>query len=240
MNILLGMCGLGARFVQAGYKIPKFLIVYHGAPMIYHSIETLKIPGKKYFIVLEQHLREYKFLEKMLLELGDEIIISKSYTRGAAETLLLAKPYIKNLDQPMISLNCDQYLSWNPSLLIEEMKANLETSYIVTYKETSEKCSYVREHNGRVVEVREKKVISNDATIGVYHWAHTKDFFNDAEQMINNNHRENNEYYVAPVYNYSISRGLDVKKFSVDQNNFWPVGTIDDLKYFKENNRGFD
>ena len=240
MNIILGMCGQGSRFARAGSALPKYLIAYHGAPMIYHSVETLKIPGKIHFIVREDHLQQYKFLEKMLLGLGDEIIVCKGNTQGAAESLLLAKPHITDLNAPMISLNCDQYLSWNPHNLISEMERNPETSYIVTYKETSTKCSYVREDQGKVVEVREKKVISNDATIGLYHWAHTQDFFNDAETMIRDGHKENNEYYVAPVYNYSIARGLDVRKFSIKNEEFWPVGTPDDLMDFQGRNTGFD
>jgi dTDP-glucose pyrophosphorylase len=240
MNIVLGMCGLGSRFTNAGVVLPKYLIAYHGAPMIYHSVTTLKIPGRIHFIVREDHLLKYKFLEKMLLGLGDEIIVCKGNTQGAAESLLLAKPFIKDQEAPLISLNCDQYLSWNPHALRDEMTRNPETSYIVTYNETSTKCSYVREENDKVIEVREKKVISNDATIGLYHWAHTRDFFEDARAMIADDHKENNEYYVAPVYNYTIARGLTVKKFSIKNEEFWPVGTPNDLTYFRAHNTGFD
>ena len=115
-----------------------------------------------------------------------------------------------------------------------------DVNFIVTYKETSPKCSYVREQAGFVVEVREKRVISNDATIGFYHWAHTRDFFQDAEQMIADDHKENGEYYVAPVYNYSIQRGLKVKKYAIDNKEFWPVGTPDDFMYFNGNTTFFD
>lgn len=240
MNIILGLCGEGSRFKNAGHTLPKFLIAYHGAPMIYHAVETIKIPGKIHFIVREDHLQEHKHLEKLLLGLGDEIIVCKGKTQGAAESLLLAKPHIKDMNAPMLSVNCDQYLGWNPFNLIDEMQRNPDTSYIVTYNETSSKCSYVREENNLVVEVREKKVISNDATIGFYHWAKTADFFQDAEAMIADGHKENGEYYVAPVYNYSIRRGLKVKKFSIDNSEFWPVGTPDDYMNFISKNTDFD
>ena len=140
----------------------------------------------------------------------------------------------------MLSVNCDQYLDWNPFNLIDQMQREPETSFIVTYNETSPKCSYVKEENGLIKEVREKKVISNDATIGYYHWAHSKDFFQDAEQMIADDHRENGEYYVAPVYNYTIKRGLAVKKYSVDNKDFWPVGTPEDFIHFVGKTAYFD
>jgi dTDP-glucose pyrophosphorylase len=240
VNIFFGLCGEGTRFKNNGYDIPKYLIPYHGAPMIYHAVETLKIPGKIHFIVKVEHLKKYTYLEKMLLALGNEIIPCYSATEGAAQTLLLSKNCIENLEAPFISVNCDQYLNWSPSLFLEELSKNTDTSYIVTYKENSNKCSYVKINNeGFVVEVREKKVISNDATVGIYHWARTGDFFEDANTMIETGSKENNEYYVAPVYNWTIRRGLKVKSFEVNSDQFWPVGTVEDLDYFIKHNTDF-
>ncbi len=240
MNIVIGLCGEGSRFKEAGYNLPKFLIAYHGAPMIYHAVETIKIPGRIHFVVREDHLLQHKHLEKLLLGLGDEIVVAKEKTQGAAESLLLAKSHIRDMSAPLLSANCDQYLNWNPFNLLDEMQRNKDTSYIVTYKETSNKCSYVREENNYIVEVREKQVISNDATIGLYHWSKTEDFFKDAETMISEGHKENGEYYVAPVYNYSIRRGLKIKKYSIDNNEFWPVGTPYDFSQFIDKNSNFD
>lgn len=240
MNIVFGLCGEGSRFKLSGFEYPKFLNICHGAPMIYHAVKTVKIPGKIYFVVRDDYLKNYKHLEKLLLALGDEIVVSKGKTEGAAQSLLLTKPYIKNLEEPFLSVNCDQYLSWDPADLIDKMQKESYSNFIITYKERSPKCSYIREKDGLVIEVREKKVISNDATIGLYHWAHTRDFFQDAEQMITDNYRENNEFYVAPVYNYSIQRGLVVKKYPINNSEFWPLGTPYDYRTFTLNNSDFD
>jgi dTDP-glucose pyrophosphorylase len=238
MNIFFGLCGQGQRFKKHGYDIPKYLIPYAGAPMIYHAVETLRIPGKIHFVVKVEHLELYPQLEKMLLALGSEIIPCYKTTEGAAQTLLLAKNYIKDQSLPMISGNCDQFMEWSPNVFLDELSKNKDVSYIITYKERSPKCSYVKKNaDGLVTEVREKQVISNDATIGVYHWAHTSDFFNDAETMIEEKMKENNEYYVAPVYNYSIRRGLKVKNFELMSEQFWPVGTVDDLGHFLKKNK---
>jgi len=186
MNIIMGLCGDGSRFKNVGFSLPKFLMIYNGAPMIYHAVETIKIPGKIHFVVREDQLLENKHLEKLLLGLGDEIIISKGRTRGAAESLLLAKNYIKDLNAPMLSANCDQYLSWNPFNLTDQMQQEPDVN------------------------------------------------------LIADDHKENGEYYVAPVYNYSIQRGLKVKKYAIDNKEFWPVGTPDDFMYFNGNTTFFD
>lgn len=233
MNVLFGLCGLGSRFANAGYDIPKYLIEYGGTTMIAHAVNTLGISGKIHFIVKEEHLLHYPFIEKMLLSLGDNIIVCKKQTQGAAETLLLAKPFL-NLSLPMISANCDQYLEWDPKLFKNTLVTNPNTSYVVTYTENSTKCSYVREADGQIVEVREKKVISNMATVGIYHWAKTLDFMQDAESMIELGIKEHGEYYVAPVYNYTIARQKLVKSYKINNSEFYPVGTPDDLAIFKQ------
>jgi len=240
MNIIFGLCGQGSRFKNAGYTIPKYLIAYGGAPMIYHSVATLKIPGKIHFVVKEEHLLQYKFLEKMLMSLGDEIIPCKNDTGGAAETLLLAKNCI-NQDEPLISANCDQYMNWNSKPFLKLLADNPNASYIPTFKETDPKCSFVRtDENFKVLEVREKKPISNDATVGIYHWCKAKLFFEGAEKMIKENNKENGEYYVAPVYNYNIKDGNDVYKYEIQKDEFWPVGTPKDLVRWWNHSKAFD
>ena len=229
MNIIMGLCGEGSRFASVGYTIPKYLIAYNGKTMLQNSVDSLQIPGDWYFVVRQDHLDKIDYLESMLNALGTVIVVP-TLTEGAAQTLLSAKDYIRDTAAPMISINCDQYLSWSPNKFINLMETNPDTSYILTYTETDPKCSYVfKDKFDKVIQVREKKVISNEATIGVYHWAYSTDFFTDCEQMIADQVKENGEYYVAPVYNYSIARGVEVRTYRLSNDEFYPVGTPDDL-----------
>ena len=77
--------------------------------------------------------------------------------------------------------------------------------------------------DGYVTMVREKEVISNEATVGIYNFAHGKDFVNYAHKMMERNLRVNNEFYVAPVYNMMIEDG---KKIA-----YYNVGAVDDGMY---------
>jgi len=231
MNILFGLCGAGKRFRDVGYTIPKYIIDVNGSPMIEHAVKTLKILGDVFFIVLKEHIDQYPQIKDILSPMGT-IIVSEFTTQGAAQTLLLAKDYI-DLTKPLISANGDQYLDWDSSCFNSMLCDYPNTSYILTYKENDTKCSYIKKNEkGDIIEVREKQVISNDATVGVYHWASASDFFKDAETMIAADYRENGEYYVAPVYNYSIKRGLQVKNYELSDKEFWPIGTPNDLENF--------
>ena len=64
--------------------------------------------------------------------------------------------------------------------------------------------------NNLVTEVAEKKVISKNATVGVYYWKKGSDYVNFAETMIKKNIRVNNEFYVCPVYNEAIVGGKKI------------------------------
>jgi len=231
MNIVFGICGESQRFRDAGYSQPKYLIEYLGHSMIYHAVKTLKIPGKIYFIVRQQHLDQYQNLEQDLLSIGDEIIASPGPTSGAAATLLLTQNHIDH-DEPLLSVNCDQYIDWDSKDFIAKLSANRSTSYVLTFKSDNPSYSYIKIKNNQVIELKEKERISDLATCGMYHWARAGDFFQDAQQMIFENKNSNKEHYVAPVYNYSIARGVAVDHYEIDQQQFWPVGTPGELDKF--------
>ena len=48
--------------------------------------------------------------------------------------------------------------------------------------------------SNEVIEVAEKKVISNNATVGVYYWRKGSDYVKYSEKMIKKNIRVNNEF----------------------------------------------
>lgn len=239
MNIIFSLCGKGQRFADVGFTIPKYLIAYNGAPMLYHSVETLGLKGKIHFIVKKSHLQENKTLEKFLLSLGDEIIAIDGDTGGAAESILLAEDFIKDKSLPLISANGDQFMNWDSELFERQINSDPKSSYIVTFKSESEGCSYAKTNeNGLVTEVREKKLISNDATVGIYHWAKSEYFFNDAKRMMEEGIKDNNEYYVAPVYNYTLQHS-DVKLYQLQKGEFSPIGTPGEYHTFTSKNKFF-
>ena len=97
--------------------------------------------------------------------------------------------------------------------------------------------AYINEalSKGYVTEVAEKKVISKNATVGVYYWKHGSDYVSSAEEMIRKNIRINNEFYVCPTYNEFLSKGKKVKIHNVDK--MWGLGTPEDLNNFLQNIR---
>ena len=89
--------------------------------------------------------------------------------------------------------------------------------------------------NNIVTEVAEKNPISDIATVGIYYWKQGSDYVKYAEQMIEKNIRVNNEFYVCPVFNESISDGKKIRTKHIER--MWGIGTPEDLNYFLENHK---
>jgi len=231
LNILIPMAGHGSRFVNAGYTFPKPLIEIHGKPMIQWVIENLNIKANYIFIILKEHQEKYniKSLLKMLTPSCDVIELNK-VTEGAACTALLSKKIINNNKSLLIS-NSDQFVEMDIAKVMYNFSSKKIDGGILTFNSLHPKWSYAKVNKlDHVLEVAEKKVISNHATTGHYFWKKGKDFVRYAEKMIKLNKRVNNEFYICPVYNEAIS---DKKKIMVNKiDKMWGLGTPEDLNYF--------
>tara|TARA_Y100001958_G_C21194247_1_gene521898 strand:+ start:46 stop:1422 length:1377 start_codon:yes stop_codon:yes gene_type:complete len=235
LNIVIPMAGEGSRFVNAGYSFPKPLIEVNKKPMIQIVKESLGINGQYIFLVRGEHLKKYNlnsFLK--ILAPNCKIIIVDKLTEGAACTVMLAKKYIDN-DNPLIIANSDQYIEWNPSETMYKFTSQKIDGGILTFNSIHPKWSYAKvdQDNQKVIEVAEKNVISNNATVGVYYWKKGSDFVKYTNQMISNNIRVNNEFYVCPVFNQAIKDKKIIKISKVD--SMWGLGTPEDLKNFSDN-----
>lgn len=231
LNVLIPMAGAGSRFAEAGYTFPKPLIEVNGKPMIQVVVENLNMEANYIFIVQKEHYEKYNL--KYMLELiapGCKIVQTDGLTEGAACTTLLAKQHINN-SSPLVIANSDQYVKWNSNECMYSFNSSKIDGGILTFKATHPKWSYAKiDENGFVEEVAEKKVISDDATVGIYYWKHGKDYVKYAERMIEKNIRTNNEFYVCPVFNEAIQDGKKIKIKNIE--TMMGLGTPEDLDYF--------
>ena len=233
MNVLIPMAGAGSRFQRAGYTFPKPLIEVRGKPMIQLVVENLNIDARHIFVVQKSHYEQYNLKHLLnLISPGCEIVQVDGMTEGAACTTLLAKEFINN-DEPLVFANSDQFLDWDSNEFMYSMEADEIDGGILTFKATHPKWSFAKlDEHGYVSEVAEKKPISDIATAGIYYWKHGKDYVKYAEQMIENDVRFNNEFYVCPVFNEAINGGKKIKTFHFD--GMWGIGTPEDLDYFNK------
>ncbi len=231
MNVLIPMAGAGKRFFDAGYVFPKPLIEVDNKPMIQWVIESLNLNANYIFIIQKEHQEKFNIKSVLkILQPNCKIVELDHLTEGAACTTLLAKEFINNSD-PLIIANSDQYIHWNSSKALYDFNSKNLDGAILTFEAIHPKWSYAKcNDEGFVTEVAEKKVISKNATVGVYYWKHGSDYVKSAEEMIKKNIRVNNEFYVCPVYNEFLSKNKKVKIHNVDK--MFGLGTPEDLNNF--------
>lgn len=234
INIVVPMAGRGSRFRDAGYNAPKPLIDIYGHRMIEYVIKNItpKCDHRFIFICQKEHIQKYG-LDKLLNKMSPNCcIIPINYiTEGAACTVLLAEKEIDN-DNPLMIANSDQFVDVDINKYLMKMEGY--DGLIMTMPSVHPKWSYIAyTKKGDVTLVREKEVISDQATVGIYNYKRGKDFCKFAHEMINKDIRVNGEFYVAPVYNEIIESGMRVTFFDIG-NKMHGIGTPEDLDAFKE------
>ena len=233
VNIVIPIAGAGSRFEKAGYEKPKPFIDVAGKPMIVRVLENLAYKDARYiFISRKEHMeQEAETVELIKKDYGAVFIAIEKLTEGAASTVLYARKYINN-DDALVVANSDQIIDARFADFIDDcFKRELDGSimtFIDPYKDT--KWSFARiDESGLVRETREKVAISEYATVGIYLFSKGKDYVNAAVDMIIENDRVNNEFYVCPVYNYAVRENNKIGIYNIQFDQMHGTGTPEDL-----------
>ena len=235
VTVVIPAAGEGSRFARAGWKKPKPFIDVDGVPMLEQVIANVTPrQGQVTLLLRRQHLDAHADLAYQLQESGHQITPVSSLTEGTACTVLLARRLFDN-DRPMMVANSDQLVDFDVNAFIEDCLARNLDGSILVFRDPSmdPKWSFAKvDEDGLVIEVAEKKPISDLATVGIYFFSRGCDFISAALDMIVANDRVNNEFYTCPVYNYMIRNGLRIGVYEVPMRSMAGLGTPEDLSAF--------
>ena len=232
LNIVVPMAGLGSRFQQAGYKVPKPLIDVRGRPMYAWAADSLPLEfaTRLIFILLSSQpefpqlrddiLRRYAKHNPLVLDVP-------ALTAGQAITVLRAKKEIDNAE-PLLIHNADTAFTVNSAWAQQAWRQNCDGALLV-FESSEKRWSFSRERaDGWVDQVREKEVISPWASTGTYWFRRGADFVRLAEARVKTGRKEAAEYYVGPLYNDLIATGARVKNFKIER--LFCFGTPEDYE----------
>ena len=96
-NLLLPIAGKAQRFIDAGYTMPKPLILARNKHVIDWALESMDTSDcNLIFLVRVDHIYNFSIDKILKQKFGDDIKIVKvnTVTRGALETCTLAREYI--------------------------------------------------------------------------------------------------------------------------------------------------
>lgn len=238
INVVIPMAGLGKRFSDCGYTLPKPFLPLGNKTMIECVIDNLNQSDDHYFyftFVINMNqidVGEFEDKLKKIPNLNYQIVFIDFLPQGPAESALLGVEKT-DISLPLIITNCDQIIEdYNFELFNKFCKVNDAEGVLGTFHSSSPKNSYVKLNDSNdVIDVKEKEVISNVATNGFHWWKKGAFFTTSVNQMKRNGDTVNGEYYVAPSYNYLIQRGMKVMPYSF--NMHYPIGTPKDYEHYK-------
>ena len=211
MNLIITMAGRYVRFIEEGYKIPKFLLPWGVRSILHEILWELTRGGAFDAVYLVANKRDEIYMPHVRRILSDlripkENLFLVGDTSGQAETAKVgvekAKMLKGELSGPVVFHNIDTVLygrdlSGLPLLLKENM------GYIDIIRASHHDYSYVlANERGQVEAIVEKVVISEQATSGLYAFGdvhHFLDYYNS------------DEHYLSDVYQKMINDGQSVR-----------------------------
>ena len=233
-NLLIPIAGRGKRFVDAGYKVPKQFIRIGKKQLIDISIDCFDINAcNLIFVVRDDQISNFNVDKILKLKYGEDItiVVTDGMTDGSVSSCLLAEEHINN-NIPLFIHTLD--IEFAPVVRPEQICQSDSDGLLLTFKSNSSNYSYalLNEENS-VIRTAEKKVISDQACVGIYYFKTGKLFCESAKEMIERNIRTNNEFYISPLYNILIEKNLTVKTKSVEKMHIF--GTPKEFEFYKNN-----
>lgn len=236
MEIVITMAGLGTRFKNAGYQVPKYQIEACGKTLFEWSLESLAGFYEElntYFFIVRREDNASEFITEKCRQAGIrrfQVIVLDKQTDGQATTAMLAKKYW-NKNNPLLIYNIDTYVEAG-EMRAEQLAGD---GFIPCFHAKGDHWSFVKlDEQGWAVEVREKQRISDHCTLGAYYFKSCGLYEQLYEEYYSDNRNlEKGEKYVAPLYNYLIGKGGEVRISVVNKNKVHVLGTPEELQVFQ-------
>ncbi len=235
IDIVITMAGVGSRFIEAGYTMPKYMIEAKGMTLFEWSLESLKgfdADANQYiFVVLKDKnndVEEFINVKCRSLNIKNyKIVLLNALTDGQATSALCAKRYWKR-NNSLLIYNIDTYVDAG------EMKSSdiIGDGFIPCFIADGNHWSFVKtDELGNVVEIREKQLISLDCTLGAYYFK-TCELYENLYNEYYSRGEYGSEKYVAPLYNHLLQKGGQVNISVIDASKVHVLGTPNELNDF--------
>jgi len=236
------MSGVGKRFLEAGYKEPKPLIMVDGKPIIEHVVNLF--PDEKDFIFVcnSDHLRNTSIrevLKKIAPYSG--IVEIPPHKKGPVYAVEQVFDRI-NDDGEVIVNYCDFSKYWLYGDFLKHTRARNADGALPSYKGFhphmlgTTNYAFIREEGQWMLEIREKQPFTDDrmqeyASDGTYYFkkgSYVKKYF---KQLMDEDININGEYYVSMVFNLMKRDHLNISIYEIQHMLQW--GTPGDLEEYE-------
>lgn len=238
LNILIPMAGKSTFDTSYNNAFPKVLTDVNGKLLIERSSESFtSLPHEKKIIVAvpKNQISDYK-LDKVLPLLDETIQICpvNDETKGAVCSAMLAIEHLE-LDEPLIISSFEQVLDLNLTPYIDEFMNEDVDAGVLTFKSIHPKWSFVKKNdNGIVSQAAEKFPISNNAVAGFYFFKKASIFIESAKNMIRNDVKYKEQFYISETLNEVILNDGNVLAIEIDKSQYFHINDAHSLENYEE------
>jgi dTDP-glucose pyrophosphorylase len=241
MNVLFLMAGDSSAFSDAGYQFPKNLVEISGKPLLERVLDTvapLREDSRLLFVINRDENERYHTGEVIrLLAPESTVVCAQGQTAGAACTALLAVEWIDN-DGELLVINGDIIVEENLSGIVDEFRTRGLDGGIPVFQGVHPRWSYVKvDEKGLVMEAAEKRPISRNATAGIYHFAHGRDFVQAAMRMIKKDACIDGKFYVCPAFNEMVLMNKRVGIWNIKRESYFSLATPQGVREYEDHLR---
>ena len=238
INLIIPMNGLGTRFRDDGYEMPKPLINVLGKPMIFWLLDNLNLSKIENIIIPYTNLLDNFNFQSQIRDrykTSNIKFISLNHpTRGAAETVQVALSDLGSEDMKsnVMLMDCDTF--YFEDVVTKYIESKYENN-IFYFKDENDKAifSYIKTENDIVKEIAEKEKISDLANCGIYCFKSGLELKSYCDKLLKNANT-GHELYISAIYKLMLSDEVAVGSTQVLSSHC--VGTPLQLKIFCENN----
>jgi dTDP-glucose pyrophosphorylase len=210
-------------FLASGFPSSRNLLPVDGSPLLKLAIERTASGPKSCNVVLNREEEASPFPSRPLAQDLDEVrkvVLAPSASQGALVSALLG---LEDLDPhlPLLISPGDAYLAEHFEAHLDALGSNSD-AFTLSFRSSNPRWSYIELASGdKIVEVAEKKVISDLATTGHFYFRRTADFLAAAEWVLVNNAKVSERFFVSTALNFLVSEGMFVTHREIDRNGYF-------------------
>ncbi|GAA3957774.1 NTP transferase domain-containing protein [Allohahella marinimesophila] len=240
-TLILPMAGLGSRFVNEGYELPKPLIEVNGKPMVFNAIQSAPGAREQFAAILQKHEDEFALVGTLQNEFPDlKPLLIENLTDGQASTCKLLVEATEDGKSIFIGA-CDNGMIWDESQFDAELEQGTDV-LVWAFRnhphanEHPAHYGWIDAEQNRVKGVSVKAAISDTPSddygvVGAFYFADVSVFREAYDRMSAADDRVNGELYVDTLINYVDTERYTVKIMPVSHFVCW--GTPSDYETFR-------
>lgn len=233
--IIFPMLGRSSRFYNAGYKCPKYMLKLGSNSVFSESVRSFEalFESDEFIFIVRKDGVTKSFITSEILRLGIKnykIIEHLGETSGQAESVMLAIAGCSTEGQ-MIIFNIDTIRKGFTTPNVDEFG----DGFLEVFEGSGDGWSFVEpKDSNSVLRTAEKKRISNLCSNGIYGFLRISDFIDAYNHYKNQGNDNSLEVYIAPLYNFLIKKGMDIRYRLVAVNLIEHCGIPADYESLKQ------